>query len=122
MSDPTIPSWRRAWLDPAWQAEVLGWAETELSALGRAIRGPVEQPHLRPWATAFRIPTDGGVAWLKATAPGPSYEGRLLEVFRARGVTRVVLPLATHPARPWTAVRRRRPHAAPDAAGRRRRP
>lgn len=101
MSDRTITTWRRAWLDPAWQAEVLGWAQTELAALGRQVTGPVEQPHLRPWATAFRIPTDGGVVWLKVNGPGPAYEGPLLEVFRARGVERVVLPLATHPEHPW---------------------
>ena len=93
--------WRQAWLDPGWQAEALGWAEGVLAALGRTIDGAVEQPHLRPWATAFRIPTDRGTAWLKATAEGPSYEGPLLEVFRARNVERVVLPLAVHPERSW---------------------
>jgi hypothetical protein len=98
---PGAEAWRRAWLDPAWQADVLGWGERELATLRRSIVGAVEQPHLRPWATAFRIPTDRGVAWLKATAPGPAYEGRLLELFRKRNVRRVVLPLAVHAAQPW---------------------
>jgi hypothetical protein len=98
---PGAEPWRQAWLDPVWQARALGWADGQLADKGRAITGPVEQPHLRPWATAFRIPTDGGVAWLKATGPGPAYEGRLLEVFKARNVRRVVLPLAVHPEESW---------------------
>jgi hypothetical protein len=56
---------------------------------------------VRPWSTALRIPTDGGTAWFKATGPGPAHEGPLLEVFRARGVANVLLPLAVHPDRPW---------------------
>lgn len=56
---------------------------------------------MRPWSTAFRIPTDDGTAWFKATGPGPAHEGPLLEVFRARGIRHVLLPLAVHPDRPW---------------------
>jgi hypothetical protein len=93
---------KRTWLDPAWQEEALGWAERKLAGLGRRIDGgPIEQPHVRPWSTALRIPTDGGPAWLKASGPGPAYEGPLLEVFAARGIRRVPLPLAVHPERPW---------------------
>jgi hypothetical protein len=92
---------KRTWLDPAWRTDALGWAERTLAGLGRRIDGPIEQPHVRPWSTAFRIPTDRGPAWLKASGPGPAYEGSLLEVFAARGVRRVPLPLAVHPDRPW---------------------
>jgi Phosphotransferase enzyme family len=42
-----------------------------------------------------------GTAWFKATGPGPAHEGPLLEVFRARGVVNVLLPLEVHPDRPW---------------------
>ena len=83
------------------QADALGWAERMLADLRRRIDGPIEQPHVRPWSTAFRIPTDPGPAWLKATGLGPAFEGPLLDVFRARGVRRVPLPLAVHPDRPW---------------------
>ena len=34
---------------------------------------------MRPWSTAFRIPTDGGTAWLKATGPGTAHEARITE-------------------------------------------
>jgi hypothetical protein len=89
------------WLDPAWRSQIVSWAETELAALGRQITGPVEQPHVRPWSTALRIPTDGGTAWLKAIGLGHAYEGPLLLAFRDLGVGRVVLPLAVEPARGW---------------------
>ncbi len=61
----------------------------------------MEQPHIRPWSTAFRIPTDGGVAWLKAPAPGLAHEGALLGVFREMGIRRVVLTLAVEPTWSW---------------------
>ena len=96
-----FPTGARTWLDPAWRDDALGWAEAMLATLGRRIVGQVEQPHVRPWSTAFRIPTEGGTTWFKATGPGPAHEGPLLEVFRARGVDHVLLPLAVHPDRPW---------------------
>ena len=95
------PTGKRTWLDPIWQAGILGWAREVLAGLGRRIDGPVEQPHVRPWSSAFRIPTDGGTVWLKATGPGPAHEGPLLELFRKRGVDHVLLPLAVHSNRPW---------------------
>jgi phosphotransferase family enzyme len=96
-----IPTGARTWLDPGWRAAALGWVETELANLDRRVVGPVEQPHVRPWSTAMRIPTNQGDAWFKATGPGPAHEGPLLEVFRALGVCHVVLPLAVHERRPW---------------------
>lgn len=96
-----IPTGRRTWLDPEWQGSILSWAESQLAARGRRIAGDVEQPHVRPWSTAFRIPTTGGIVWLKATGPGPAYEGPLLEVFRTRAVERVVLPLVVDRDHAW---------------------
>lgn len=96
-----VPTGTRTWLDPAWQAEALRWAEQTLAEQGRRTDGPVEQPHVRPWSTAFRIPTNGGPAWLKANGPGSAHEGPLLEVLRARGAAHVLLPLAVHRDHPW---------------------
>jgi hypothetical protein len=71
---------------------------------GRRIVGDVEQPHVRPWATAFSVPTDAGIVWLKATGPGNAHEGPLLEVFRRHATPHVLLPLAVHPDRPWLLI------------------
>jgi hypothetical protein len=96
-----VPTGKRTWLDGRWRAEALAWATEALAELGRRIDGEVEQPHVRPWSTAMRIPTDGGLTWFKASGPASAHEGPLLEVFRERGIARVLLPLAVHQARPW---------------------
>ena len=103
---PLIPTGRRTWLDPVWQAEVRAWVETELAAVDRRVSGPIEQPHVTPWSTAMRIPTAGGPVWFKASGPGTAHEGPLLETFRRLDVARVVLPFAVH-ADPAVAVVRR---------------
>ena len=96
-----IPTGRATWLDPAWQSQIVNWAAAELGACGRRIVGDVEHPHVRPGSTALRLTTDHGVAWCKASGPGSAHEGPLLEVFRRHGVPHVLLPLASHPDRPW---------------------
>ncbi|MFL5712667.1 MAG: phosphotransferase [Chloroflexota bacterium] len=96
-----VPTGTRTWLDPDWRAGALAWAETQLAELGRTLTGEPEQPHVRPWSTAIRIPTDGGTVWFKASGPGSAHEGPLLEVFRASGARHVLLPIARHPTRPW---------------------
>ena len=98
---PRIPSGKGTWLDPTWRSGALAWVEATLSGVGRRVSGPVEQPHVRPWSTAMRIPTEEGAIWFKATGPGTAHEGPLLELFRRLGVARVVLPLAVHPERSW---------------------
>ena len=89
------------WLDPEWRAEILGWAEQALGLLGRQLDGDVEQPHVRPWSTVFRVPTSGGVTWLKASGPAGAHEGPLLAALADHNVEHVLLPLAVHPERPW---------------------
>jgi len=96
-----VPTGARTWLDAEWRARALGWAESELAALGRSVAGSWEQPHVRPWSTAIRIPTDSGSVWFKAGGPGSAHEGPLLEVFRVSGARHVLLPLARHPVHPW---------------------
>lgn len=61
--------------------------------------GEITQPHVRPWSTAFRIPTDTGVAWCKASGEGPAYEGPLLAAFDRWGIRGALLPLAIDPER-----------------------
>ena len=100
-SSRTTPTGTATWLDPEWRTDILGWAEQALSLLGRQLDGDVEQPHVRPWSTVFRMSTSDGVTWLKASGPAGAHEGRLLELFRARNLQHVLLPLAVHPEHPW---------------------
>src|SRR4029077_14366942 len=96
-----VPTGTRTWLDPDWRAGALAWAEAVLADRGRTLTGSPEHPHVRPWSTAIRLPTDGGAAWFKASGPGSAHEGPLLEVFRTSGVRHVLLPMAVHPEHPW---------------------
>ncbi len=92
---------RSCWTDPAWRAEILAWATDRLVALGRRVEGPAEQPHVRPWSTVFRIPTDVGPVWCKAPGPAMAHEAALLTDFAAWGTPHIVPPLVVEPERGW---------------------
>lgn len=89
------------WTDLAWVGTILAWARGRLASHGRTVSGAVEQPHVRPWSTAFRIPTDGGPVWCKAAGPGTAHEARLLAAFAAWDVGHVLLPLDADIERGW---------------------
>ena len=90
------------WLEPSWRAQALRWVENQLGELGLARTGQPEQPHVRPWATALRIPTDRGPVWLKASAPGTAYEHGLLQVLGEVAPEQVLVPLAGDPSSAWS--------------------
>ncbi len=81
---------RSRWTEPSWRADAEHWISSRLDELGRSLSGAIEQPHVRPWGTALRVPSDGGTLWFKASIAPLAYEVPLLEL-----------------------VCRRRPHAAP---------
>lgn len=92
---------RGTWLDPGWRDEVVGWATGRLAEAGRRVTGAVDQPHVRPWSTVLRIPTDAGPAWCKAVGPGVAHEARLLAFLAARDAPLVLAPLAIDVERGW---------------------
>ena len=111
-----------AWTAPEWRRSIEAWATERLAARGLAVTGRVEQPHVRPWSTALRIPTDKGIVWAKAARPGTAHEVRLLEAFAAWHVPFVLEPIAADPARGWlllpdggTTLRQTRPDGTGDA-------
>lgn len=111
---------RADWTDPAWRATVVAWATERLAALGRSVAGPVEQPHLRPWSTVLRLPTEAGPVWCKAAGPGTAHEARLLEHLAAIGAPLVLAPLATDTERGWILLPDGGPtlrQARPDGSG-----
>jgi hypothetical protein len=116
----------KAWTEPAWRRSIETWAAEQLAAWGRAINGPIEQPHVRPWSTTLRIPTDAGVVWAKAARPGTAHEVRLLQAFAAWHVPFVLEPIAADAERAWLLLPdggttlRQRLQARPDATGDRR--
>jgi hypothetical protein len=77
----------------------------------------VEQPHLWPWATVLRVPTDGGPVWLKACAPGTAFEAGLYEVLARVVPGKVLVPLAVDAARGWVLLPDGGPTLAETASG-----
>lgn len=60
-----------------WLAGVRRWISSHVE-----ISGAIEQPHVRPWATALRIPTARGTVWFKAARPAFAHEARVLELLQ----------------------------------------
>ena len=77
------------------------WLDERLAASGIRRTGEVSQPHLRPWATALRAPTDRGPVWLKASGPETAFEVALYQLLERVAPERVLAPIATDPGRGW---------------------
>ena len=73
LDNPT-PGAGPAWAQHGWIEQVRPWIEEALAWDGRAISGPIEQPHVRPGSTALRIPASGGDVYFKAVAPSFRHE------------------------------------------------
>lgn len=72
-----------------------------LARHGLTVTGPIEQPHAVWWSTALRIPTDGGVAWLKAMQPMGAFEVRLTPWLAERWPELTVDVLEADATRGW---------------------
>jgi hypothetical protein len=68
------------WTDPHWLAGAYEWIEARLAETGAARVGPIEQPHVRLWATVLKIPTDQGLVWFKANGGSQAYEAGVVAV------------------------------------------
>jgi hypothetical protein len=89
------------WSSEGWRAGAGAWLDERLGEVGWARTGPVEQPHVRPWATALRAPTTGGDVWLKAAGPGTAFEIGLYGVLSRVAPDRVLAPVAADVERGW---------------------
>jgi hypothetical protein len=89
------------WMDAAWRAEVDAWIAGRLAERGLAISGPIEQPHVRRWATVLRVPTASGAVFFKANEPALRHEAAVVEFVSARHPDLVPAPLAIDRERGW---------------------
>lgn len=101
MRPPGGPSGPPPWRDAEWQAGARAWIEREMERLGAHRTGPIEQPHVYPWATVMRIPTDVGPLWFKANEEALRHEAALIELLAERHPDCVPPLLATHPDERW---------------------
>ena len=67
------------WTESDWLDKVSSWIFTELSQLGIATTGPIEQPHIRPWSIVLRIPTLEGAVYFKDCAGDLIFEPALTQ-------------------------------------------
>ena len=67
------------WTDRNWLGEAHAWIDEGIAGLGARRTGVIEQPHVRPWSTAMRVPTTAGELWFKANIPLLAYEARVVE-------------------------------------------
>ena len=89
------------WSSASWRALAVSWLDEQLAAAGIQRTGQVEQPHLRPWATALTAPTTHGPVWLKATGPATAFEVGLYQLLQRVVPDRVLRPIAADTTRGW---------------------
>jgi hypothetical protein len=85
---------QQRWEDPVWTASAHGWIADRLGELGLTRTGDIEQPHVRDWSTAMRVPTDQGDLWFKANSEVLAFEAGLLELLAEHRPDVVPAPLA----------------------------
>jgi hypothetical protein len=84
----------RTWQDDVWRAAALAWAAERLAERGLELAGEPEQPHVRAWSTAFRLPVRGGAVWLKSVGSGSAQEPGLVDALGEWAPEHVLVPLA----------------------------
>ncbi len=70
---------RLYWTNPDWQKQAHDWIRAETRHQSIRITGEIEQPHMYPWSTVLRVPTNEGMLFFKATAAETVYESTLTE-------------------------------------------
>jgi hypothetical protein len=89
------------WSSEEWLAGAIEWIDARLAAAGLERTGDASQPHLRPWSTVLRVPTSGGVAWMKATGGANEFEAGLYELLARVVPDDVLIPIGTDVERGW---------------------
>jgi hypothetical protein len=89
------------WTEPEWLGSAHAWIGAELERLGLSASGPIEQPHVRPWSTVLRVPTETGALWFKANMPSQAFEVGVVQLLSRRMPDRVPALLAADLERGW---------------------
>ena len=96
-----LPAVDAPWEDPAWLETAFAWVDARLAEAGRPRTGEPEQVHVRPWATAVRVPTAPGPVWFKANIAELRHEATVALLLAQRVPDRVPPLIADDPERGW---------------------
>jgi aminoglycoside phosphotransferase (APT) family kinase protein len=88
------------WTDPTWLAGATAWIDEHAERTGE-----IEQPHVRAWVTALRVPTADGTLWFKANVPALAHELPVIEILGARFPLAVPELVAVDEERHWMLMR-----------------
>jgi Ser/Thr protein kinase RdoA (MazF antagonist) len=83
VGDLTTHPLRLPWAEPGGPAADLAWADEVLAGRGTPRSGPAVQ--VRTWnlSSLWRLPLDGGAAWLKVVPPFFAHEGEVIARLRS---------------------------------------
>jgi hypothetical protein len=93
------------WTDRSWLAEAHAWIEDVVGALGARRTGVIEQPHVRPWSTAMRVPTTARDLWFKANAPLLRHEASVVQILSQARPDLVPELVGVEPEHGWMLMR-----------------
>lgn len=89
------------WTDPVWRAQAHGWIHEQLARLGLRAAGAIEQPHIYPWSTVMRVPTQSRDVYFKANAPALRHEAAVVTLLAERRPDCIPKLLAVERDRGW---------------------
>jgi hypothetical protein len=92
-------------MQPGWLERASAWIHGELARRGILVVGTIEQPHVRPWSTVLRVPTEEGALFFKATSPLTAHEPALVETLARWRLDCVPELLAVDRERGWMLMR-----------------
>jgi Phosphotransferase enzyme family len=90
------------WRDPDWLEETHAWIRAHTPG---SITGVIEQPHVYPWSTVMRVPTEDGHLWFKANSEVERFEAGLLMELAAAAPDVIVELVAVDVERGWILMR-----------------
>ena len=91
----------KGWESPRFRAAAEAWVRAH--APGEVVS--VEQPHVRPWATALRVETSDGVVWFKANRAACRQEAEATAILARARPDALPELLAHDPERGWLLTR-----------------
>ncbi len=93
------------WEDAAWLKEAYEWIQAQAVKHNIQITGEIEQPHIYPWSTVLRVPTDQGTLFFKATAAETVHETALTQKLAEYYPTYLPKIIGAETSRGWMLMR-----------------